>query len=179
MSSAVNSSPEWNFTFGRSLKSMYLLSGPLTHSAIVGVGVMVVASQGDLAVLLEFKFNIGDIGLVIACLSYAIYTLMLRNRPKVSGVGFFAIVAMAAFIVALRGIVLKGVGLAVIWPQLASLVVYAGARHSLAYAPSTQLGPSNPVLVADWMLDTLNGKHFPSERWDVKASGEVVKSALR
>ena len=59
------------------------------------------------------------------------------------------------------------------------LVVYAGARHSLAYAPSTQLGPSNPVLVADWMLDTLNGKHFPSERWDVKASGEVVKSALR
>ena len=29
------------------------------------------------------------------------------------------------------------------------LVVYAGARHSLAYAPSTQLGPSNAVLVAD------------------------------
>jgi dipeptidyl aminopeptidase/acylaminoacyl peptidase len=58
------------------------------------------------------------------------------------------------------------------------LVVYAGARHSLAYAPSTQLGPSNSVMVADWIAATLDGKSFPSERWDVKATGEVVKSPL-
>jgi drug/metabolite transporter (DMT)-like permease len=79
---------------------------PLTLLQAIGIpftlaGVIAVASQGELDVLLNFNFNIGDIGLVIACLSYAIYTLMLRNRPKVSGIGFFAIVAMAAFITSL------------------------------------------------------------------------------
>ncbi len=79
---------------------------PLTLLQAIGIpftlaGVIAVASQGQLDVLLAFNFNIGDIGLVIACLSYAIYTLMLRNRPKVSGIGFFAIVAMAAFITSL------------------------------------------------------------------------------
>ena len=58
------------------------------------------------------------------------------------------------------------------------LVIYAGARHSLAYAPSVQLGPNVTVLVADWMAATLAGKTFPNERWYVKASGEVEKTAL-
>ncbi|MFM8606676.1 MAG: DMT family transporter [Hyphomicrobiales bacterium] len=79
---------------------------PLTLLQAMGIpfalaGVIAVASHGELDVLLNFNFNIGDVGLVIACLSYAIYTLMLRNRPKVSGIGFFALVAMAAFITSL------------------------------------------------------------------------------
>ena len=61
-------------------------------------GVIAVAAQGDFAVLIGLRFNIGDVWLVLACLIYAIYTLMLRDRPKVSGVGFFAIISMAAFI---------------------------------------------------------------------------------
>jgi alpha-beta hydrolase superfamily lysophospholipase len=56
------------------------------------------------------------------------------------------------------------------------LVVYQGARHSLAYAPSTQLGPNGQIMVADWMAATLAGKSFPSERWFVKANGEVDKA---
>jgi dienelactone hydrolase len=56
------------------------------------------------------------------------------------------------------------------------LVVYQGARHSLAYVPSAQLGPNSSTLVADWMQATLAGKSFPSERWFVKSSGEIVKT---
>ena len=111
---------------------------PLTFLQAMGipftiVGVMVVASQGDLAVLLEFKFNIGDIGLVIACLSYAIYTLMLRNRPKVSGVGFFAIVAMAAFITSLPLLGLEMVLNETQWPTTEGwlLVAFIGVCPSL------------------------------------------------
>lgn len=58
------------------------------------------------------------------------------------------------------------------------LVVYQGARHSLAYVPSSQLGPNPALLVADWMEATLNGKSFPTERWFVTATGEVVKTPL-
>jgi dienelactone hydrolase len=56
------------------------------------------------------------------------------------------------------------------------LVVYQGARHSIAYVPSSQLGPNPSILVADWMAATLAGKSFPSERWYVKATGEVVRT---
>jgi drug/metabolite transporter (DMT)-like permease len=65
------------------------------------LGVVAVAAQGDANILLSLSFNIGDIGLIIACLLYAIFTLSLRNRPKVSGIGFFSIMAVAAFITAI------------------------------------------------------------------------------
>ena len=64
-------------------------------------GVMTVASKGDWDTLLSLSFNIGDVWLIVACLLYAAFTLSLRNRPKVSGIGFFAILAVAAFFTAI------------------------------------------------------------------------------
>jgi len=58
------------------------------------------------------------------------------------------------------------------------LVVYQDSRHSVGGVPSANLGPSAPALVADWMLATLQGKPFTSDRWFVQASGQVAKSAL-
>jgi len=51
-------------------------------------GVMTVASKGDWDTLMSLSFNIGDVWLIVACLLYAMFTLSLRNRPKVSGIGF-------------------------------------------------------------------------------------------
>jgi drug/metabolite transporter (DMT)-like permease len=62
---------------------------------------MTVASKGDWDTLLSLSFNIGDVWLIVACLLYAAFTLSLRNRPKVSGIGFFAILAVAAFFTAI------------------------------------------------------------------------------
>lgn len=56
------------------------------------------------------------------------------------------------------------------------LVVYQDCRHSVGNAASTNLGPTPPGLVADWMAARLAGKTFPSERWYVQASGNVVKT---
>ena len=57
------------------------------------------------------------------------------------------------------------------------LVVYQDARHGISGVPSAALGPSPPVLIADWMMARLAGKPFPSERWYVTASGQVNKTA--
>jgi dienelactone hydrolase len=57
------------------------------------------------------------------------------------------------------------------------LVVYQDARHGLSGVPSVALGPSPPVLIADWMLARLAGKSFPSERWYVTGAGQVNKTA--
>jgi dienelactone hydrolase len=58
------------------------------------------------------------------------------------------------------------------------LVVYQGCRHSVGNVPSTQLGPSPQVLVADWMSARLSDKPLTSERWFVQSNGLVVKTAI-
>jgi dienelactone hydrolase len=58
------------------------------------------------------------------------------------------------------------------------LVVYQGDRHAIGGAPSAYRGPAPASLLADWVHDRLDGKPFPSERWYVQASGQVVKTPL-
>jgi dipeptidyl aminopeptidase/acylaminoacyl peptidase len=58
------------------------------------------------------------------------------------------------------------------------LVVYQDSRHSVGNVPAANLGPYPPVLMADWMATTLNGRTFPSERWYVEANGRIVKMPL-
>src|SRR5829696_1024275 len=65
-------------------------------TALTLVGVGAIAARGDLQVLRSFSFLIGDVFMLIACASYAVYTLALRDRPKVSGFVFFSVLALAA-----------------------------------------------------------------------------------
>jgi drug/metabolite transporter (DMT)-like permease len=62
------------------------------------VGVAAIASQGDIARLLALAFNGGDLMMMLACVFYAGYTVGLRNRPAVSGLGFLAAMAGVAFV---------------------------------------------------------------------------------
>ena len=60
------------------------------HLQIMGVGltmvgVAVTATQGHLERLLDLKLNIGDLMMLGASLCYALYALLLRRRPPVSG----------------------------------------------------------------------------------------------
>lgn len=63
---------------------------------VTTVGVIMVATKGELDRLLGLAFNLGDLLMVVACMFYAGYTLGLRKRPAVSGLGFFAVLAFAA-----------------------------------------------------------------------------------
>lgn len=56
------------------------------------------------------------------------------------------------------------------------LVVYQDAVHSVANAPSVNLGPFPQTLIADWMAARLAGTPLASERWDVDAAGRVAKT---
>ena len=63
-------------------------------------GVVLVAAKGDFSTLAKLQFNIGDVELLIACVFYSTYILALRNRPEVSGLGLFAVMAGIAFVTA-------------------------------------------------------------------------------
>ena len=62
------------------------------------VGVVAIASQGDWSKLAGLAFNSGDLMVLIACFLYAGYTIGLRDRPRVSGLGLLAGMALAAFL---------------------------------------------------------------------------------
>ena len=85
--------------------------GPLQALGVLMTlgGIAVVASRGDLSVLAQLAFNIGDVWMVVACILYTGYTLALRNRPAVPAIVFFAAMALVAFVSSLPLVVLEAV----------------------------------------------------------------------
>jgi drug/metabolite transporter (DMT)-like permease len=65
------------------------------------VGVVIIASGGELARLAGFALNAGDVLMIAACLLYAGYTLGLSRRPPVSPLSLFTGMACAAFVTSL------------------------------------------------------------------------------
>ncbi len=65
------------------------------------LGVAVVASRGEFAVLKQFAFAAGDVFMIVACTFYAGYTVAIRSRPQVPGLVFFSALAMVACLVSL------------------------------------------------------------------------------
>ena len=61
----------------------------------------VIATRGDILELLQLKFNIGDIAIILACMLYAAYTLSLRSRPLLPSLVFFFGMSISALITSL------------------------------------------------------------------------------
>jgi drug/metabolite transporter (DMT)-like permease len=87
-------------------------------TAITLIGVGAIAARGDLEVLASLSFYAGDVFMLIACASYAVYTLALRDRPKVSGFVFFSVLACAALLISIPLLIWEVAAGRVIWPDL-------------------------------------------------------------
>ncbi|MEL7466639.1 MAG: DMT family transporter, partial [Pseudomonadota bacterium] len=59
-------------------------------------GVAVVASKGDVDVILSLALNHGDLLMLIAALFYSAYTVAIRVRPDVPGEALFTLFAVIA-----------------------------------------------------------------------------------
>ncbi len=94
------------------LGSLFILRQKITGIQALGVlvtliGVIIVASGGDFGRLRELSVNRGDLFMLIACFCYAAYSLGLSNRPKVSAIGLFAVMAAVAWLVSLPLVVIE------------------------------------------------------------------------
>jgi pimeloyl-ACP methyl ester carboxylesterase len=54
------------------------------------------------------------------------------------------------------------------------LVIFEGANHSVTGAPSAENGEDRNTMLADWLLDRINGKPMKSERSWVDSSGRMT-----
>ena len=64
-------------------------------------GVVVVASKGDIDVILSLALNHGDLLMLIAALFYSAYTVAIRIRPDVPGEALFTLFAVIAAVAAI------------------------------------------------------------------------------
>jgi drug/metabolite transporter (DMT)-like permease len=106
---------------------------PAIGTAITLAGVAAIAARGDLAVLASVSFYTGDVYMLIACASYAVYTLMLRDRPEVPGFVFFSAIAAAGLLISLPLLGWEIAAGDVIWPDLRGwlILLYVTAFPSL------------------------------------------------
>ena len=77
------------------LFSFFLFRDKVNHIQGVGValslaGVVMVIARGDIEVLRSLSFNRGDILIFIAAVGYALYSVMLRQRPTLHPISFIA-----------------------------------------------------------------------------------------
>jgi drug/metabolite transporter (DMT)-like permease len=124
------------------LASWLLLREPLSKRQALGVGVsllgvLTILLQGSLARLLSLSFNRGDLVLLLAVALWAIYTLLLRWKPKaLSAVGFLA--AIVCFGLPPLGLLYAvelstGAGFALTGSTAAALVYYGVFASILAF----------------------------------------------
>jgi drug/metabolite transporter (DMT)-like permease len=67
-------------------------------------GVALISTRGNTDILQNLAVNPGDGIMLLACVFYSGYALALRNRPQVSGLIFFAVLAGIAVVASLPGL---------------------------------------------------------------------------
>lgn len=105
------------------LGSFLFLKIKVTRIQIIGIlitliGVSVVASAGDLSQLLSLSINQGDLYMLAACFLYAVYAVGLTQRPAVSSLALFTLIAFFALISSIPMVFIEALQEGWQWPTL-------------------------------------------------------------
>lgn len=80
------------------------------------VGVVLVATRGAPGQIAEIGLNRGDVIMLIACAFYAIYAVMLQNRPQIPAAAFFTLMAPIATLTAIPPALWEAMQPGYAWP---------------------------------------------------------------
>ncbi|PCJ83390.1 MAG: EamA family transporter [Hyphomicrobiales bacterium] len=112
----------WSLILFRDALSSWQIGGILL--SLCGVGIIL--SAGSLNTLLSLSFNPGDIWVFSAFLFYALYSAMLRKRPKIHWLSFLWITISAGSLMLLPITVME-------YMSGARMVVHAGSISAIIY----------------------------------------------
>lgn len=113
------------------------------------LGVVVVATRGEVTKIVDLELNRGDAAMLAACAFYAFFTVALRNRPKMTGAAFFTLLALIAAATSLPVVLIEalttGVGFPTArgWAVTAYVAVFPSCLAQLFFLRGVDLiGPS-------------------------------------
>ncbi len=89
------------------------------------IGVVLVATRGAPWALLETEINRGDLLMLVACVLYSGYAVMLVGRPPVPGVVFFTLMAPIAALAAVPPAVAEAFAEGYRWPSAEGWLIVA------------------------------------------------------
>ncbi len=119
--------------------------------ALAGVGL--VATGGAPERILDIRFNVGDLYQLAASVLYAVYALLLRNRPPGSAWAIFSLVSLASFVASLPMLaweIAAGDAVAPSWRGLlvlAYIAIFTSLLGQLFFMRSVELvGPSRAAV---------------------------------
>ncbi len=87
------------------------------------LGVVIIASAGNLTQLLTLTVNRGDAYMLLACFFYAAYSIGLSRRPDASALGLFTLLAIMAFISSLPLLIIESYYQGFQWPTTTGWLV--------------------------------------------------------
>ncbi len=126
---------------------------PISVLQVLGViltllGVVLVVTSGNPAGLLSLRINPGDLFMIMACFSYAAYTVGLRRRPQVHVLSLFSVMSAVAFIISVPFTLLEwGMGFGQLptatgWVVVLLIIVFPSFLAQLGFIHSVALiGP--------------------------------------
>lgn len=79
-------------------------------------GVALVATRADLDVIRTLSFNIGDLFMIGATVSYAIYTVWLEDRPAVASLSLFTALVAVALVTSMPLTLIEAATSGTFWP---------------------------------------------------------------
>jgi len=134
-----------NFLFFRVRVTALQIVGLLMSIA----GIVLTASHGDPARLIELQVNAGDALMLVAILAYAVYTVMLRHRPAIHWQSFMIVLTATGALTSLPFTLAEVALDAVIWPDargwaiLAYVVAFPSVVAQIFYVRGVELIGAN------------------------------------
>lgn len=93
--------------------------------AITLIGVVVMATRGEVRSILDLDLNRGDLAMLAACALYACYTVALRDRPKMPATAFFTLLALIAAATSLPLVLLEAATTGFVMPTARGWLITA------------------------------------------------------
>ena len=121
----------------------------LVGLALSVLGVLLVTTGGDAAVLLGEGLVVGDAWMLLACLFYAGYTFALRWRPAIHWMSYMWVIAVSAFAMTIPFVAwelsraVQPMPSAAGWAVLGYVVVFPTVVSQIAWARGVELVGSN------------------------------------
>ncbi len=116
-------------------------------------GVILVATHGEPRRLLTLDVNIGDLYVILACLTYTAYTLALKYRPQMHIMSFMTVTFSGAAIAGLVMLQFSGGGLGqfatlgdaspLVWGVIIYVMIFPSMFSQVAYARGVELVGAN------------------------------------
>ena len=87
------------------------------------IGVTLVTANGSLQNLIELEFNFGDIIMIIAIMTYGVYSVFLHKKPSIHWLSMISVLACAALIMSIPFAGYEIITQTAIWPDLEGIAV--------------------------------------------------------